>query len=411
VSRASVRTVLPLAVVTATSMLATDLYLPAVPALQAALGTDISGAQATVAIFFAGLAASQLAWGELLNRLGPKRCIVIGTGTLIISSIACALVTALPLLLALRLIQGFAAGAATVVLPAVVRATLNEADAVRGIAAISMVEALVPAAGPVLGAALLVYTSWRGTFWVIAAVALIMLPIVAKIVPRELPGIDHSIPAGYRTVLANRRFLRITLSHALTLGALLMFVASAPQMLAKSYGLGSNAFALLQVMGVAGFILTATQSGRIAARVGIAKAVSIGGWTHVALCVVLSLIAIFGFASFTLLAVFWVAFCSTLAIRGPPAVSDALALPTAQMGRASAILVLSLLLASALGTQLIAPLLERQSILPMALAMLAMTLASILLLTPYPAAPKRADSAVNADHLAGAEEGTRDTCV
>ncbi len=65
-------------------------------------------------------------------------------------------------------------------------------DAIRGIAAISMVESLVPAAGPVFGAALLVYLSWRGTFWILAGAALIVLPIVAKITPRELPGLDHA---------------------------------------------------------------------------------------------------------------------------------------------------------------------------------------------------------------------------
>ncbi len=137
----------------------------------------------------------------------------------------------------------------------------------------------------------------------------------------------------------------------------------------------------------------------------------IGGWTHVALCVALTLAALFNVSSYPVLAVFWVAFCSVLAVRGPPAVSDALALPTAQMGRASAILVLSLLLASALGTQLIAPMLERQSILPMALAMLAMTLTSVLLLTPYPTAPARADANAKADQPAGVEAGTRDTWV
>jgi predicted MFS family arabinose efflux permease len=391
--------VLPLALVTATSMLATDIYLPAVPVLQAGFGASISGAQATVSIFFAGLAASQLAWGELLNRLGPRRCIVIGTSTLILSSIACALSTSLYWLLALRLIQGFSAGAATIVLPSVVRATLNETDAVRGIAAIAMVEALVPAAGPVLGAALLIYTSWRGTFWVVAGAALIMLPIVARIVPVVLPGLDHSVPAGYRTVLANKRFLRITLSHALTVGALLTFVASAPQMLANSFGLDAKAFAALQVIGVAGFIVVASQSGRISARLGLARAVLLGGWTHVALCAALCIAVLAGASSYVVVAIFWLAFCSVLAVRGPPAVSDALALPPAQMGRASAVLVLSLLVASALGTQLVAPLLETPSMLPLALGMLLMTLTSVIVLTPYPT------------YLPAGAAGTRETCV
>src|SRR5262249_55539832 len=159
----------PLALVTGTSMLATDLYLPAVPVLQKSLGIAVSAAQATVAVFFAGLALSQLAWGESLNRLGPRRCIVIGGSGVALLSGAGALGPSVPWALAFRSIQGRTAGAATIVAPSVVRSTLHGSDAVRGIAAISMVEALVPAAGPVLGAALLVSLSWRGTFWILAA--------------------------------------------------------------------------------------------------------------------------------------------------------------------------------------------------------------------------------------------------
>jgi hypothetical protein len=59
----SIHTILPLAVLTATGMLAMDLFLPAVPAvpaLQRALGVSVAQGQLTVAVFLAGLAASQL---------------------------------------------------------------------------------------------------------------------------------------------------------------------------------------------------------------------------------------------------------------------------------------------------------------------------------------------------------------
>jgi DHA1 family bicyclomycin/chloramphenicol resistance-like MFS transporter len=385
-SRASLRTVLPLALATGASMLATDLYLPAVPVLQTSLGVDVSAAQATVAIFFAGLAFSQLAWGESLNRLGPRRCIAIGIGVLTLTSVACALASSLPWLLAFRFIQGLGAGAATIVAPSVVRATLDGPDAVRGIAAISMVEALVPAAGPVFGALLLTYISWRGTFWILAAAALIVLPIVVRITPRELPGLDHSVPAGYGRVLANRRFLRIILSHALMGGALFMFVSSGPQLLKNVYGLDARAFALLQVVGVAGFIITASRSSRIAAKIGNARAVKLGAAAHIAICAALALLAFTGYASYPVLLVFWCSFCCFLAVRGPTAISDALDLPAAQMGRASAIMILALLSAAALGTQLIAPLLDGPSVLPMAVGMLIFTVGSMALITPYPAA-------------------------
>src|SRR5690349_12994412 len=136
---------MPLALVTGTSMLAMDLYLPAVPALQKSFGVDVSLAQASIALFLAGHAASQLLWAEAFNRLGPKRVVLMGVATVFATAVAAALAPTIGFLLVVRLIQGVAAGAALVVAPSVVRATLPGADAVKGIAAISLVEALIPA--------------------------------------------------------------------------------------------------------------------------------------------------------------------------------------------------------------------------------------------------------------------------
>jgi DHA1 family bicyclomycin/chloramphenicol resistance-like MFS transporter len=79
-------------------------------------------------------------------------------------------------------------------------------------------------------------------------------------------------------------------------------------------------------------------------------------------------------------------FCGSLAIRGPATFVDALAVPPAQMGRATALLVLALLAAGALGTQLVAPFLGgERSAVPLFCGVLAQLLASAALVWRYPA--------------------------
>jgi DHA1 family bicyclomycin/chloramphenicol resistance-like MFS transporter len=379
-----VRTILPLSLVTCTSMLAMDLILPAVPTLQGALGVDITRAQGTVSIFLAGLAASQLVWGELLSRLGPRRSVQLGVWLLVVASVGCALARNIDELLSMRLLQGLAAGAAPVVASTVVRATLSGTDAVRGMAAIGMVESVVPAAGPVLGAILLAYIDWRGLFWFLGAVTLLVLPLVVRAAPGELPGLDRSITAGYGSILRQRKYVRLALSHALAMGALLTFIASAPQLLTKTSNGGASSFALLQVFGVAAFAGVASQAGRISRAIGPARAVQVGAVLQVLACGMLLLGTRMGALSLASLAVFWCAFCGALAIRGPSAFSEALALPAAQIARASAMLVLAILLAGALGTQVVAPFLDDPSGTPLAFGMLAFGLASLLFIAPYP---------------------------
>jgi DHA1 family bicyclomycin/chloramphenicol resistance-like MFS transporter len=392
----SIRTILPLSIVTCTSMLAMDLYLPAVPGLQRALGIQVTLAQATVAVFLAGLALSQLMWAEAMSRLGPRRAIGAAVMILALAAAACAVAPNIEVLLAMRLLQGVAAGAATVVAPSVVRATLSDADSVRGIAAISTVESVVPAAGPVLGAALLTQMSWRGLFWVLAALTLLVLPFVLRVTPSELPGLDRSVDASYLRILASRRYLRLALSHALSVGALLAFVASAPQLLVNALKLGTEAFALLQVLGVAAFMLLATQSGRVSQRIGPARAVQWGAAFQLGVCAVLMAATVASALSFMLVAAFWCGFCGALAIRGPSAFSQALAVPPAQMGRASAMLVLAILLAGALGTQLVAPFMEGSGA-ALAAAMLIISAISCALVIPYPAVPPKAPASTAHD--------------
>ncbi|MCE4539200.1 MFS transporter [Pelomonas sp. P7] len=363
-----------------------DLYLPAVPALQADLAVSVPLAQATVAVYLAGLAGAQLLWGELLNRMGPRRCMEVGLALLALTSLGCALAPGIELLLAMRLLQGVAAAAATVVAPTVVRATLGDADVVRGIAAISMVEAIVPAAGPVLGALMLPLIGWRGTFWLLASLALLVLPWVVRIAPRRLPGLDSSHDAGWLGLLRNRSYLRLAASHALCIGALLTFLASAPQLLLHSLGQGPAAFAVLQVLGVGSFMLGATQSGRLAARFGHARVVQWGSGAQLLACgLALGVTLAWGRPPYAVVLAYWMSFCGALAVRGPATFGDALAVPPAQMGRGTALLVLALLAAGSIGTQAVAPFMGRtDGAAPLFASVLLMLAASAALVWRYP---------------------------
>src|SRR6185295_16243740 len=109
-----------------------------------------------------------------------------------------------------------------------------------------------------------------------------------------------------------------------------------------------------------------------------------GCWAHGALCGGFARAAWLGEPSFAAVAVFWCAFTSVLAVRGPAAFSEALALPPVQMGRASAMLMLAILAAGALGTQAVAPFMSAASALPLAVAMLLLCGLSLALVLPYP---------------------------
>ncbi len=68
-----------LGLLTAVGPVSTDMYLPAFPAIEAALGGAPGTAQITLATWFVGLAIGQITQGPLSDRLGRRGPLVVGT--------------------------------------------------------------------------------------------------------------------------------------------------------------------------------------------------------------------------------------------------------------------------------------------------------------------------------------------
>ena len=83
----------------------TDVYLPALPAMQADLRAAMAEVQLTFAALLLAFGVSQLVWGPLSDRFGRRPVLLVGMGGYVLASLACgihclALPVAMPLLLA-----------------------------------------------------------------------------------------------------------------------------------------------------------------------------------------------------------------------------------------------------------------------------------------------------------------------
>jgi MFS family permease len=380
------RLAIPLASLTALGLLASDLYLPAIPVMAAELGASIPSAQATMALFMAALALSQLAWGWAADHFGDRRTIMAGTVLLGGGSLACALAPGIDWMLAGRLLQGMGAGAATVAVPALIRRRFNEADAVKALAMVAMAESTIPALGPVAGAAIVLYAGWRTTFWLIAAMSLLLLPLVARIVGRAPAAAAaagaQAVQRGYAPLLRNRLYLRYALSYAAMFGALLMYVASAPVLVTHALGLGIEAFAILQICGVLAFMAGASAAVRMVKRVGRHWLANTGTLLQCAAgagLVAMALAGTTGTRGLAVLALLAALFCGGLGLRGPATMGGALQAAGEDAGKGAGLLMFLSFACVAGATQLVAPFLHH-GLLPLGVLLFAMVGASALLL-------------------------------
>ena len=94
------------------------IIVPALPMIEIILQTDAAGSQFLVSGYLLGLAFSQPLWGPIADLFGRRRTALVGFGFFVASSIACAVVERLELLVIMRIFQGAGASVGAIGGPA-----------------------------------------------------------------------------------------------------------------------------------------------------------------------------------------------------------------------------------------------------------------------------------------------------
>lgn len=342
-------------VVTATvlGLMGTDLVLPAIPSLPQALGGDPASAQLVLAAYVGGTSVGLLAFGALGDRYSTRALLVASLLLTGLVSIACAMASSVGALIALRALQGAVASAPAVFAPAIVRALFDEARAIRALGLLGSIESLAPALAPIAGVWLLGIGGWRLSFELIAAIALVLgalnlaLPLVPQASRRPL--------GGYRRLLGDTVFLRYALSQALVLGGLLVFVFGAPAVLVRTFGGTLADFIIMQVSGISTFILAANFAGALAARFGAERMIWTGSLLAAAGATAMLAYALAGGMSALAATACFIPMNLGLGLRGPPGFYLAVMASQGDDARGSALVILAIMLATAVGTAAVAP--------------------------------------------------------
>ena len=149
---------------TAIAPLATDMYVPAFPAVAGDLAATATQVQLTLTTFFVGMALGQLIGGPVSDQRGRRRPLVAAVVVMTLASIVCAMTPSIGMMMAARFVQGFAGGWAMVIGRAVIVDLATGARLVRVLNIIAAVGGIAPIVGPLIGAAILQLSDWRISF-------------------------------------------------------------------------------------------------------------------------------------------------------------------------------------------------------------------------------------------------------
>jgi DHA1 family bicyclomycin/chloramphenicol resistance-like MFS transporter len=256
-----------LAALAATGTLATNILLPSLPQMAAALNVTSAAVTSAITVFLAVFAVGQLAVGPISDRYGRRWPVLVGFGVFFAGSVWCALATDLTGLLIGRVIQAAGACATSVLSRAIARDLYSGAALARAMALIMIAMAAAPGFSPLLGGALDHYFGWRSEFVLVACFAALGALAYGVVLGEthhatRTPLDPLAIAKTYLGLITDRRFVVPAATVSLIMGGLFSMFSAAPRILIEAMHLTPIQLGLF----FAGTVLIVFAAGMLATR-------------------------------------------------------------------------------------------------------------------------------------------------
>jgi EmrB/QacA subfamily drug resistance transporter len=173
---------------------------PAIPRIAESFGVAAVDINVAISAYLVTVAVLIPASGWLADRFGIRRVFLVAIAVFTLASIGCALSVSLPMLVAMRVVQGVGGAMMVPVGRLAVLRFSDKSDLVRAIALLTWPALAAPVLAPVLGGAIATVGSWRWIFLVNIPIGVIGFLLALKLIRGE-PN-PSSRPLDWRGMLA-----------------------------------------------------------------------------------------------------------------------------------------------------------------------------------------------------------------
>jgi DHA1 family bicyclomycin/chloramphenicol resistance-like MFS transporter len=259
-----------------------DTYLPSFPAIGREFSLTPVELQQTLSAYLVAFAVMTLFHGALSDSFGRRPVILGCLAVYVLGSVGCAAAQSFPQLLFFRGAQGFSAGVGWVVGRAIIRESFPGHEAQRLLSIVTMIFGLAPALAPLLGGWLQAAFGWRAVFAFLAAYGALQLALCWLALPethpreRRQPFAPGPLFRTYRRLGGDPRLALLCVAIAFNFAGFFLYVAAAPAVIYGLLGLSELHFPALFVPGIAGVMIGALLSHRLAGRVSRNRTVAVG---------------------------------------------------------------------------------------------------------------------------------------
>ncbi len=238
-----------LAAVAALPAMATDMYLAAMPVIARHWGVPDGRVALSLVLWFASFSVFLLIYGPLSDKYGRRPVLLVGLTLFTCATIACSLATNVVQLIVFRILQGIGAAGPSSMCMAICRDRYEGPQRKHILAWIGIILGLAPMIAPSIGATLLKFVNWRAIFITQATLGGIVLlaswRLYRETAAERVSGHFFSLMGRYGRLARNRRYLLSVTAMGLIVGPFFGFIAFAPIVYIRIYGLSNHAFGLL----------------------------------------------------------------------------------------------------------------------------------------------------------------------
>jgi MFS transporter, DHA1 family, multidrug resistance protein len=262
---------------------ATDLYLPALPAIKAEFEAELSQVQLTLSALLLAFGTSQLVWGPLSDRFGRRPILLWGLATFTLAGLGCVMASSMHALIVWRALQGAAMGAVVMCARAIVRDLYTPETGARVMSKAFTGLGMLACASAPLGGLLTDLWSWHAALGLVMGfgaitLALVMLTFKETVHRKNLHALHVKVLAKtWWDIVRHPTFVAFTCVSIASYGGLFTFLASSSFVFIGLVGLARWQYGLLLFSMAFTYILGTLLCRRLLIRFGVPRTVAIGG--------------------------------------------------------------------------------------------------------------------------------------
>lgn len=233
-----------LSVLSAITPISIATYLPAMPSMAEYYNLPISYIELSLSIFMFGFSLGQLFGGPISDRKGRKFCSLLGLFGFSFFSFLIIFSTTIYELWIYRFLEAFFAGFIVINATAIIRDLYSGNEAAKYFSLLGSIRSIVPMVAPMIGALILFFAPWKGIFAFLTIYSLFLAFLIIKDLEETYTYTKRKIIESYISVLTHKKAMMMMFVLALGFSSMFSIITKLSFIYMEHFHVGVNLFSV-----------------------------------------------------------------------------------------------------------------------------------------------------------------------